>query len=730
MADTPSVPDDPEPTPRTYPRRQVIAVAAAGVGGLAVMGWGAARVLDGDDAASPASSTAAPGSTSPTSTSVADDREARKAQRQQEREQRRAERQAEKDARRAERGRSTDTTEPDARGDKSDTTEPPTTNAVEPTPDATKQASVNGGDVARWSDPATWGGELPGTADVVAIDVPVLLDVDAAVAGVRIGAAGSLEFEPSANRRLQSSRNILVAGRLAMQPARATIRHQIEFTDVDESRFVGGHSHDPIENDVGLWVVEAGVLELHGTPKTAWTHLRGEASRGDASITVDDASGWRVGDEIVITPTESPTVADYSLHHDRRTITSVNGTRVGLDRPLEHAHPEVAVRPGVAHRAEVLNLGRNVIINGRPEGRAHVQMLATSKPQQLSYVGLHSMGPRQGENEVLGRYAIHFHADEDGSRGSVLEGVAVYDSTGHAFAAHLSNGVTFRECIAHDMVDDAFWWDLSLDGGGRDLVPSHDIVYERCVAHFVKSGGNSKFNLTGFLMGAGDGNIARGCVSTGIQGGAESSAGYHWPSLSRDDNTWTFEGNLAHNNRHSGIYFWQNGKPQTLVDSFTAYHCGQGIFAGSYANLVSYRDCTIYACESEGLVISALPAREASRTGDTITYEGMYVDQAGLSDYAVTITKHIARGGEFTEISGSTFMGGKRAQVGIPDGGKHPQLYDFLDCTFDGNEFWLADDVPEETALRVTAADGAFTVRRSDQPGEPRPEWNAVAADS
>ena len=63
------------------------------------------------------------------------------------------------------------------------------------------------------------------------------------------------------------------------------------------------------------------------------------------------------------------------------------------------------------------------------------------------------------------------------------------------------------------------------------------------------------------------------------------------------EEVWTFEDNVAHNNRHSGIYFWQNGVPRTIVDRFTAYHCGQGIFAGSYANLVSYRDCTIYACE-------------------------------------------------------------------------------------------------------------------------------------
>ena len=398
-----------------------------------------------------------------------------------------------------------------------------------------------------------------------------------------------------------------------------------------------------------------------------------------------------------------------------------------LDKPLRYPHPTVTVRPGVIHRAEVLNLSRNVLIQGTPGGRSHLAMLGAQRAQQIGFVGLRYMGPRQGEEEVIGRYAIHFHLNYDGSRGSVVDGVVAYDSTGHGFAAHLSNGVTFRDCIAHDMIDDAFWWDLSVDGG-RDLVPSHDTLYERCVAHFVKSGGNSKFNLTGFLMGAGEGNIARGCVATGIEGGAESSAGFHWPSHSRDKNTWIFEDNLAHNNKNSGIYFWQNGVPRTIVDRFTAYHTGQGIFAGSYTNLVSYRDCTIYACRKAGLIISALPSREGRRTGETITYEGMYIDQRSLSEFAVEITKHIARGGEdrITLVQGGTFMGGRVAQIGIPDGGKHPQLYDFIECTFGGNAFWLGEGMPELTELRVEGGRESFVVRPADQPGEARPEWNAT----
>jgi hypothetical protein len=583
---------------------------------------------------------------------------------------------------------------------------------------------------ARWSDPATWGGRVPGEGDQAVVSRPILLDVDARVAGVRIEQAGDLVFDPRDSRRLQSSANVVVAGRLRMRPGSPAVLHDLTFVDVDENRYEGGHSEAPMDTDVGVWVVGHGLLDAQGSPKTSWTHLTGAVDQGARTITVDDAGGWQVGDEIVVTPTEPITVPDYWLHHDRRTITSVAGNQVGLDEPLAHPHPAVTVRPGTTHVAEVLNITRNALIQGTPEGRSHVIFLGAARPQNVGYLGLRYMGPRQGEDEVLGRYALHFHTNYDGSAGTVVQGVVAYDSTGHGFAAHLSNGVTFRECVAHDMVDDAFWWDLSLSGEGRDLVPSNQITYERCVAHFVKSGGNSKFNLTGFLMGAGDGNVARGNVAVGIEGGAESSAGFHWPSHSRNDRVWTFEDNLAHNNRHSGVYFWQNGVPRTIVDRLTVYHSGAGIFAGSYANLVSYRDCTIYACKDVGLTISALPSREGQRTGETITYEGMYIDQAGLSEYAVDITKHIARGGgdAVTTVSGCTFKGGNRAQVGVPQGGDHPQLYEFVNCTFEGNAFWLGEGLPLQTHLLVQGTDGSYVVRPADQPGEPRPAWNATVA--
>ena len=57
-------------------------------------------------------------------------------------------------------------------------------------------------------------------------------------------------------------------GRHAADAARRRVRlHTVQFDDVDENRFEGGHSDAPLADDVGLWVVGHGVLDAAGTPR-------------------------------------------------------------------------------------------------------------------------------------------------------------------------------------------------------------------------------------------------------------------------------------------------------------------------------------------------------------------------------------------------------------------------------------------------------------------------------
>ena len=276
-------------------------------------------------------------------------------------------------------------------------------------------------DTPRWSDPATWGGKVPAPGEWVSLDRPVVLDVDAQVDGLAIQIGGALILDPNRSCTLTSTANIVVLGLLQMRPSSAAVNHLIRFTGIDESKFVGG-GHMVLDTDVGLWCLNDGMVDIAGTPRRAWARTTTSVAAGAKNITLQvEPLGWQVGDEIAIVPTLG---TEHPKHHDAydyAQVTSVSGSTVGLSVPTEFAHPAMDVGNGIVVAPEVLNLTRNVNIEGTPGGRAHVMFMHTTKPQQLSHFGARWVGPRQptGEKDftsgVIGRYGLHFHMVGDAS---------------------------------------------------------------------------------------------------------------------------------------------------------------------------------------------------------------------------------------------------------------------------------------------------------------------------
>ncbi|HYN17842.1 MAG TPA: G8 domain-containing protein, partial [Actinomycetes bacterium] len=321
-----------------------------------------------------------------------------------------------------------------------------------------------------WSDPDTWPKGVPGPGDVAVVTRRVVLDTDARVAGVTVEPGGELIFQPSASRKLQSTGNVVVKGRLVMRPASASVEHLLVFQGVDEARMVGG-GMDVVKADVGLWVMGAGTLDLAGTARRAWTRLTGAVAAGTTRLSLKDApTGWRPGDELLVAPTLAPDQPDNWKAYSAAKLRSVSGRSVTLDRPTSFAPPAVDIvtdaGSGRVQTAEVLNLSRNVRIEGTPGHRSHV-FIRSSRPQKVKDVAIRHMGPRKPAEEftelVLGRYGLHLHMCGDGSRGSEVEGVVIRDTGSHTFVPHLSNGIAFRDCISHNTFEDAFWWDGAPD---------------------------------------------------------------------------------------------------------------------------------------------------------------------------------------------------------------------------------------------------------------------------
>jgi hypothetical protein len=595
--------------------------------------------------------------------------------------------------------------------------------------------------VARWSDPATWPlGRVPGATDDVTIAGHVLVDGPVRVRSVNVPAGSVLEFLPEQSAALEMAGNLVVAGVLRMRPASTAVEHLIRFVGVDERRYVGG-GHEVRASDVGLWVVEDGRADLVGSSRRPWSRATGSLRSGDRSLDlVDDPSGWQVGDEIAIPPTSPPGTEGFADGYSYARVSSVVGSTITLDTPLAFDHPQVAGR----WTAEVLNLTRNVRIEGTPDGRAHVHFNHTKAAQLLRHVQLRHLGPRQETDEtylregsrvpitagVLGRYPLHFHHNGSGSEGSMVEGVVVRESGHRAFVAHASNGITFRGTIAHDVMQTPYWWDRRDGCCGRHArwqPPSHRITYERAVASLVSDDPPFRgTRLAGFELGHGNDLVVRDSVAVGVQG-SRHAAGFNWPEgvAAESGNAgvgdhWTFHGNVAHNNAMNGLFGWQNtGAPGHLIERSVAYHNGSdGIVHGAYKNAYVYQDLDLHGNGRSGIELHAQGA---------LQFRNVRIDGAGRSAFGLVTSRHRATtpGALLMEprFSGYTV---RAVAFASPD----TVHLDVVRPEFAGGQgtwFHLSDEVPADSVIRIQLTDGsAFRLHPLRATvGVPIPEWNA-----
>jgi hypothetical protein len=428
----------------------------------------------------------------------------------------------------------------------------------------------------------------------------------------------------------------------------AGVEHVLRFVDVDESAFVGG-GLDPLDTDVGLWVMGEGVLDVRGTSKRAWN--RSGASRS-----------WEPEDELVAAPVE-PGDFEPAPFVAGDPVPSSNG-----------------------RRAEVLNLTRNVRIEGTPSGRAHVFIRSTGR-QRIMFATLRHLGPRQPDGDhtssVLGRYGLHFHHCHEGSEGSLVEGVVVRDCGAHAFVPHMSHGITFRDCVAYDVFDEAYWWDPNDE--------TNDLLIDRCVA------GSVRFDppllghrLAAFLLGLGSRMVLRGSVAFAVHG-SRTSAGYSWPEP--PSGLWTFRDNVAHNNVAAGIFVWQNVQEPHLIQRFTAYHNGEaGIIHGAYANAYHYRDLDLTGQET------AIQLFAAGRP-DLHGRAQSWVDVRGGR---LLVGSHGRRSDAPALFLRCSFAAG----VSVEDRVGHPGALDFVECGLEPSAFGIGSMHPG-TVVRVQRDDGS-----------------------
>ena len=349
---------------------------------------------------------------------------------------------------------------------------------------------------ARWSDPATWPDRhVPRAGDKVTIAAgkDVVLDVSPpALNGLTID--GTLSFANTADLEL-TTEWVMVHGELEIgtEARPHTRKATITLTDNVKGEDIGVPAATVASErvDRGIMLM-GGTLNLHGDRKHTWTKLANTANAGSTSIQVLDASGWRVGDEIVLASTDfDPRQAE------RRTISAIKGNAITLNAKLDYMHFG-KITFDVDERGEVGLLTRNVVLQASADAAeppfygGHVMAMGASR---MFVEGVEFQ--RMGQNLTLARYPIHWHLVGD-AKGQYIRNASIHDTYNRCVTVHGTNFLRVENNVTYNTVGHCFFLEDGAEHGNQFV---HNLAIQiKC--HTSKACAPTNLGANGENMGS------------------------------------------------------------------------------------------------------------------------------------------------------------------------------------------------------------------------------------
>src|SRR6187399_1931320 len=314
----------------------------------------------------------------------------------------------------------------------------------------------------RWSDTATWADKkVPAEGALVTINqgMDVVLDVNTApLHGLTIN--GKLSFANNKDVEL-TTEWVMLHGELEIGTEKAphTRKATITLTNNVKDEDISGVGGTTDKVDRGIMLM-GGTLNLHGDRQNTWSKLTNTAAAGATSIQVLSATGWRVGDEIVLASTDfDPRQAE------RRTISAISGNTITLNEKLEYMHFG-KITFDVDERGEVGMLSRNIKIQASADAEqnflgGHIMAMVTSK-MYVDGVELN----RMGQNLQLARYPIHWHLVGDG-KGQYIKNASIHDTYNRCVTVHGTNNLQVENNVTYNTVGHCFFLEDGIEHGNE-----------------------------------------------------------------------------------------------------------------------------------------------------------------------------------------------------------------------------------------------------------------------
>src|SRR6188768_3034614 len=395
----------------------------------------------------------------------------------------------------------------------------------------------------KWSEPATWPNrKVPVAGDKVTIDAgkAVVLDVNTpALAGLTVN--GKLSFANTADVEL-TTEWIMLHGELEIGTEKAphTRKATITFTDNIKGEDISGVGGTTDEVDRGIMLM-GGTLNLRGDRTNTWTKLAKTAEAGSNSIEVLNASGWRVGDEIVLASTDfNPRQAE------RRTIAAISGNTLTLDKKLDYMHFG-KITFDVDERGEVGLLTRNIKVQASPDAEqsffgGHIMAMVTSKVF-VEGVELN----RMGQNLELARYPMHWHLVGD-AKGQYIRNAAIHDTYNRCVTVHGTNDLQVENNVTYNTVGHCFFLEDGIEHGNQFV---HNLAIQtKC--HTSKSCEPTNLAAAGEATQERQASGPRGQQSKEVLLPSDNTVASYW--ITNPDNT--YRDNVAAGSDQNG--FWMS----------------------------------------------------------------------------------------------------------------------------------------------------------------------------